>query len=333
VLTIFCLVILVAWTLDGCKSKPVSFHFEKVREISITLDEHETVCNVYDLAVDNEWYMYLADRTCHAVWVLDERGTKFARIGGKGGSGPGELGAPTSVALLGDTVAILEAANHRVSFFSRSGTYLYSFRLKETGQPSGIEVGPHGILIVSESIGLRNFDFYSLDGRLLRGSNIKTTSPILLPVRLPGGHMSLTSDGEILFSFIREYDVIRINWNGEVLARYRAEAPGYQPPALNSLEESTKQQHFSIVGLPLQIDDVIVVQWFRRSVHPNDKENVQIERYADVFTVEGEPLQLAIPLPHIFLSVRDEYIFGINVEPIGSGAFNPSIVVYRIVRK
>ncbi len=324
--------VLIAYNSLGCGSKPVTFQFEKVRDISITLDEHETVCNVYDLAVDNDRNIYLVDRTCHAVWVLNEHGRKVARIGGKGRSGPGELGAPTSIALLDDTVAILEAANQRVSFFSRSGTYLYSFRLKETGQSSGIEFGPQGMLIVSESIGLRNFDFYSLDGHLLRGSDTKTTSPILLPVRLPGGHMSLAPDGNILFSFIREYSVVKMNWEGEVLARYRAEPPRYQPPLLSSFEESSKQSHFSIVGLPLQIDDVVLVQWFRRSVHPESKDKVEMERFADLFTLEGKPLQLAIPLPHIFLAVNSGYIFGIDADPIGSGAPNPSIVVYRLTR-
>lgn len=330
-LTRFCLTNLIVYALLGCGPTQERFYFEKIDEIPLQLEKGDLVCNIFDLTLDEHGNFYLADRTCPTVWVVDEKGKKLLRIGGEGLRGPGDLSAPMSVAVSGDTLAILEAGNHRISFFSRNGDYLSSFPLRAGGLLSGIEIGPNDTIIVSESLGIRNFDFYTISGQLVSNDNVKTTSSIFAPVRLPGGHMSLSSDGNILYSYVREYNVVKLNWRGEELANFHANPPGYQAPDLTSMENSMKQSHWSFVGLPLQINNLILVQWFRRRVQVDNQNEVVLDRFADLFTLQGKPIQLAIPIPNVFLLAKNGRLYGINTEPVRTGATNPSIVVYRLV--
>jgi hypothetical protein len=330
-ITLFLMTVLIC-SVGGCERTPRSYRLEQAREIPLKLGSDMVVCNVFDMTMDEHGNFYLADRTCHSVWIVDANGNHLARIGGKAGRAPGELSAPTSVAIFGDTLLVLEAGNHRVSMFSRKGDYFFSFPLQAAGPPSGIEIGPQRKVIVSESLGMRNFDFYTLSGNLLTGDHPILPPPVVYaPVLLSGGHMSLSDDGYILFSYIREYSVVKLDWNGAKLQEFKASPPGYNAPELSSVEAAAGQMTWSVVGLPLQIENLIFVQWYKRRVQLDQRDKVEVDRFADLFTIEGKPIQLALPIPNVFLLAKNGLLYGVSTEPIRAGATNPSIVVYRLV--
>ncbi|MCG8607351.1 hypothetical protein MJD09_20510, partial [bacterium] len=155
-------------------------------------------------------------------------------------------------------------------------------------------------------------------------------TPIVVPVQLSGGHLSSANDGTFLFSNIINYHVLRLNCKGDTLVTYRANPKGYQPPDLSNRERFMKQREWAIVGVPLQLEDGILVQWFKRK-SASEGRNVKWERYADLFTNEGRPLALGIPSPHIFLYSRDDLLYAVDMSPLQSDeSHNPVIVIYRL---
>ncbi len=310
----------------------VTYIPERIEEIPLRLESGEAVCDVIDMTVDGEGNFYLADRKCHGVWIVDKRGKQLHRIGGWEGRGPGELSKPISVALSGDTLAILESGNYRVSFFSRRGRFLFSFPLQGGGAPSGLEFGSNNMLIVSEWLGIRNFDIYTLSGHLVHSDSPQHIPPVFAPVLLAGGHMSLMDDGFILFSYIRSYSVVKLDWKGAKHTEFRASPPGYHAPNLQSIQAAAVQKNWSVVGLPLQVGPLILIQWFNRRMQEDDSRTAVIERFADLFTLDGRPLQLAVPLPTPFLFAQNEFLYGVAFERLETEAVNPLIVVYRLKR-
>lgn len=57
---------------------------------------------------------YLSDR----ITVMDSTGTVIERVGGRAGSAPGALDAPSGVAVRGDTTFVADFYNHRVQAFA-----------------------------------------------------------------------------------------------------------------------------------------------------------------------------------------------------------------------
>ena len=73
-------------------------------------------------------------------------------------SGEGELSFPTSISIdSDDAVYVAEGRNHRVSVFTREGTFLTSFGSKGDGPgqfntPREITVDKNGVIYVSDSV-------------------------------------------------------------------------------------------------------------------------------------------------------------------------------------
>ncbi|MCG8608291.1 6-bladed beta-propeller, partial [bacterium] len=137
--------------LEGCSKKEAQFALVKVSEVAIALPQGELICNSHDLVLDGKGNFYIVDRKCHRVWALTKNGKYIRTIGGQG-QGPGELGGPVSISIQGDTLAVLEAGNRRLSFFGLDGVYHTAIHLSVAGRVSGAEVGKGGRFIVSESL-------------------------------------------------------------------------------------------------------------------------------------------------------------------------------------
>jgi hypothetical protein len=80
--------------------------------------------NVRDLAVGMNGRIHVLDALGHQVHVLDADGTPVHSFGRSGG-GPGELSGPQAIAVLGDTVYVVDRTVER---FRTSGEYLGSLR-------------------------------------------------------------------------------------------------------------------------------------------------------------------------------------------------------------
>ncbi len=96
-----------------------------------------------DVALDNDGYLYIADWGNHCIIKVSTTGEYMTRIG-SGGSGPGQLMFPTSVAISNNIMYVTERGDDRVSIFDTNGQFLHSF----TGTISGKEFNsPQGIAI------------------------------------------------------------------------------------------------------------------------------------------------------------------------------------------
>lgn len=323
-LVVCCFLLSVA----SCEDAPPGYRFEKVREIAIQPGPGKIVCEIADLKLDPQGNFYLVDRRCHTVFVLDRQGQFIQQIGSEG-RGPGELLNPAAVAFVGDTLAILDAGNRRVSFFNQAGVYLSSVHV-QGAYLSGVVFNESGRMIVSESLGIENYSIYTRSGKRITELQKPHVSQVTLPVRMQGGQMSQTSQGSILFSGIRNYFVVELDWQGDTLTVYQADPPGYSPPDLSSRQRFMKQASWAIVGKPLQLHDMVLIQWAKRSGEMTKPAEASWKRYVDLFTPEGKQITLAIPAPVSFLFVNEGLLYGIDDSKMKTGVDNPSIVAYRL---
>ncbi len=222
---------------------------------------------------------------------------------------------------------MLEDQNDRISFFDLKGEFAYSFPLSG-GQFSGLELSHGDELIVSESLGLQHFDLYSVAGEKLTSRPAVPTTAVVMPLQIAGGQISLAPDGNILFSFLKKYEIVKMNWQGEILTSYTASPPGYIAPDLSSREALMKQSEWAVVGLPLQVQDKILVQWSARDV--KETGETSWKHFVDLFTVDGNPIKLAIPAPNYFLMAKDELLYSLTEDSVYESS-NPAIIVYQLV--
>ncbi len=112
------------------------------------------------------------------IRVFDARGTFLRRIG-RPGDGPGELSAPSGMAILpGDTLAVWDPGAARISWFSPDGILAREWSLRE---PGGFATLRHvalqadgGALLLGAS---RTMDELANQGRIQEGWEVRSLSP------------------------------------------------------------------------------------------------------------------------------------------------------------
>jgi hypothetical protein len=82
-----------------------------------------------------------------SVSLFDEQGRFISELGRRG-EGPGELGSAGRLALLGDTLVVMDAVLYRASYFAPDGTFLRHMTLPAWGAGDVLAV-PDGLLMAS----------------------------------------------------------------------------------------------------------------------------------------------------------------------------------------
>jgi sugar lactone lactonase YvrE len=134
--------------------------------------------------------LYVVDTLACELLVFELNGRLVGRFGSRG-AGPGQLNAPTHVAVSPDgTIAISDTLNFRVQTFEPDGTLLGSFgragnRPGTFARPKGIAYDRHGRLYVADG-GFDNVQIFDPQGRLLLvfGSGGSGPGEFNLPVGL-----------------------------------------------------------------------------------------------------------------------------------------------------
>jgi len=315
------------------EKKQKSYEFVKINEIYLNFPEGEIVGNVFDLKEHNNEF-YLVDELSHTIWVTDQNGELKRKIGRKG-KGPGDLLTPVSIAFKGDTLFVLEKDNSRVSIFDKSGTFIRQFSVKN-GMLDSIEISRNGDkMIIGESLGIWDYLFCSINGEPLVDSQSIQKTQILMPIRIAGGQISVTKNDNILFSGIRKYNVVMLNWEGDTLQSFSSVPNNYQAPNLNNRKNLMKQKFWSIVTLPLEINNHILIQRFNKFLPTNNKsEKVKNKFYYYLFSLDGELIaeSLKCECPY-FLYQKNGFLYSINYTSIEKGKDNPAILVYELHRQ
>ena len=312
-------------TVGSANAQP--FSIEKVRAIPLQLGD-EIFGQLGDLIRDSEGRFYLTDWQQNTVWICDSEGKLIRRVG-REGSGPGELQLPGGTAVFEDKVIVLDTGNSRVMIFNKDGTYLDDFRLAFP-MTSGILASENGRIAVNSLWEPTLFTVYDMDGSVV-GSRGERVPDQAVSYAVGDQHFSSTPEGHILYSTVKEYPVIRMKWDGTVLATYEADSPGYgkltYPAGAQFISFSEIMKTWTPILRPLVVSGHVLAQ--RKKM--NLEEGGGIRYHGDLFTMDGEPVQLAIELPMQFYAADGNLLYGIDTTPVDEGDDNPHIVVYRMV--
>ena len=109
----------------------------------------------FDVALDNEGYLYDAEIENCGITKLTTKGQYITRFGSRG-SAPGQLSRPSSLTINNNLVYVTEEGNHRVSIFDTNGTFIHCFGKEGSGEgefngPYGITTDIFGNLYVSDT--------------------------------------------------------------------------------------------------------------------------------------------------------------------------------------
>ena len=109
----------------------------------------------FDVAVDNEGYLYVAEYSNHCITKLTTKGQYITRFGSQR-SAPGKLSYPSSLTINNNLVYVSEYGNNRVSIFDTNGNFIHRFGMegREEGEfiePRGITIDTFGNLYISDT--------------------------------------------------------------------------------------------------------------------------------------------------------------------------------------
>ena len=96
----------------------------------------------FDVALDIEGYLYVAEYWSHCITKLTTKGQYITRFCSYG-SAPGQLHCPSSLTINNNLVYVTEEDNNRVSIFDTNGTFIHCFG--KEGSEEGEFTVPHGI--------------------------------------------------------------------------------------------------------------------------------------------------------------------------------------------
>ena len=121
---------------------------------SINLHRDKQFNKPYDVSLDSDGYMYVAEWDNHCITKLTATGEYITRFGSYG-SAPGQLDCPSSLTINNNLVYVSEWGNDRVSVFDTKGTFLHCFGTYGSGEgefdtPRGITTDTFGNLYVSD---------------------------------------------------------------------------------------------------------------------------------------------------------------------------------------
>lgn len=105
-----------------------------------------------DVAVDKDRSIYVADTGNNRIQKFDIDGRPVLSFG----SGPGELIAPSGIALDDNFVYVSDSGNNRICVYTKKGKFVLAFGQKGFGKgefsnPRGISLGKKGRLYVADS--------------------------------------------------------------------------------------------------------------------------------------------------------------------------------------
>ena len=140
---------------DGDNNRIQVFNNDLTFSHTITPAGNKQFDSPFDVALDNEGYLYVAEYWSHCITKLTTKGQYITRFGSQGFA-PGQLFFPSSLTINNNLVYVSEKGNHRVSIFDTNGTFIQCFGNERSGEgefdrPRGITTDTFGNLFVSDT--------------------------------------------------------------------------------------------------------------------------------------------------------------------------------------
>lgn len=174
------------------------------------------------LSVDNRGRVWVPDTHYSRVIVYDRDGNELFRFG-EPGQGPGQFELPTAVVLdrQGNIFVAEYGDNDRISKFSPTRDYLFSFAGRDSGEaslrrPTELIIDDNDVLWVADACNHRICRF-DLDGNLLSAFGLPGTGGNRL--NYPYG-LALESSGTILVADQGNNRIVRFDRSGNLVASW-----------------------------------------------------------------------------------------------------------------
>ena len=105
-------------------------------------------------ALDGDNNLYVADEYLNRITVYTEDGD-YVSHWGEPGSGPGQFNGPSGIAIVGDTMWLVDSKNHRVQSYGLDGSFKSQFGEAGSGNgqlnmPWGIALDNDGLIYVAD---------------------------------------------------------------------------------------------------------------------------------------------------------------------------------------
>lgn len=176
--------------------------------------------------------LYSTDEHANVV-VATRTSDGVATVWGEPGDGPGELKAPSGIALdSGETVWVVNARSHRVQRFTKDGRYLSGFGelgpdLGQFRYPWGLACDPYDESLLVADWGNNRVQRFAPDGTLLQ-----VVGPTLLgldvPLKGPSG-VSVDQHGDVYITDRCNDRVVMVNHRGVFVETFIGDALMPQP--------------------------------------------------------------------------------------------------------
>ena len=145
----------LVFVADSWNNRIQVFNSDLTYAHSITLHGDKQFNSPYDVSLDSDGCMYVAEWENHCITKLTTTGEFITRFGSRG-SAPGQLYYPYYPTINNNLVYVSEDGNDRVSVFDTKGTFLHCFGKRGSGEgefdtPRGITTDTFGNLYVSDS--------------------------------------------------------------------------------------------------------------------------------------------------------------------------------------
>ena len=145
----------LVFVADSYNNRIQVFNSDLTYAHSITLHGDKQLNLPYDVSLDSDGCVYVAEFGGNCITKLTRTGEYITRFGSEG-SAPGQLHSPISLTINNSLVYVSELGNDRVSVFDTKGTFLHCFGKIGSGEgefnsPFGITTNKFGNLYVSDT--------------------------------------------------------------------------------------------------------------------------------------------------------------------------------------
>jgi hypothetical protein len=301
------------------------------------------------LAVDSAGRIWLLDVVNLRLLVHDSLGGRLFDVG-REGQGPGELVSP--IGLFPDQegrVWVSDFANQRYSAFDEDGELSEEHPRGIVGNPltwrarqnadgtfmesgAGIWGNTSAETVFRLDTSMAKVDSFRV-GEPLPEFELPPDAGIFLP--LPWGTRyvwTLARDGSLWLAHGRPYEIFRVTWAGDTIARIRREAKA--PPVTPAERDSVLARLDSLTGLPIsaQADRVPDRRPFIARLHAADDGKLWVRRssglsdpptWFDVFSPDGDYVETVTAPVEMLLDpvvIRHDRVYGVVTDELGRAA-------------
>ena len=220
-----------------------------------------------DLGVTRDGTLLVLDAGSHSLHIIDPEG-RHLRTVGRMGSGPGEFSSPSSLAVLGDTILVVDSRNGRLQSIALDGTPLAS-RSLPPGYPPAVAaagwfvvptLGIDSILArIHAADGTRGADIGEIQGTISRMIDMNALKEEIreggVPTIFTNTARARTAGDSTVWLLVPARGLVeRYGLSGTRHAALTLDDPGFDGVRADFIERNAAAEPMALVALDLILD-------------------------------------------------------------------------------